>query len=451
MKTNHPRTVAYAFDAAFWVLVLVLVTAAPTLPIAATTFDVTTTADSGAGSLRQAIEDANASSGIDTIQFAIPEVQCSAAGVCTIALMTALPAITEGAVIDGATQPRYGTAPSHVCATAGDPSYMRVLLSGPADVILQVSAAEPSTIQGLAFAGSIDTYGIYIKTYAVTLVQCNHFGLNGQGTAGLDLSIGVCLACGGGGGNAIVGTDGDGADDGAERNVFGTVGFAIYINSGDENQPNTIAGNYLGFGADGRTPMDLAVGVFMRQDAAQNLIGSDLDTISDDLERNVIGNCTHGVWSTPWPDQTNVNHIVGNWIGLDRYGMPAPNEVGIRLDGDSPGQDVRHNQVLNNFYGIQIRASASIDPASGYNCLAHNVAALRHEGLAAAVFAEDNYWNAIDGPSGEGAGSGDAIEVTGAGSVDFDPWLTQPGAVCPFVFTDGFESGSISNWSLTVP
>lgn len=451
MRTNHLRTVARACEAALCALVVVVVTAGSTLPVAAATFEVTTTADSGAGSLRQAIGDANGSAGVDAVEFTIPEGQCSAAGVCIISLLTALPALTEGAVIDGATQPRYGAAPSHVCATAGDPSYMRVLLSGPADVILQVSATEPSTIRGLAFAGSDATAGIYISTYAVTRVQCNHFGLNGQGTVGTDLSIGVCLACGGGGGNAIVGTDGDGVDDGAERNVFGTVGFAIYVNAGDENQPNVIAGNYLGFGADGRTPMNLSTGVFMRQDAAQNLVGSNLDMISDDLERNVIGNCTTGVWSAPSSDQTNVNHIVGNWIGLDGQGMPAPNEVGIRLDGDSPGQDVRRNQVLNNWSGILIRSGASIDDVSGYNCFAHNTAGLRHEGLAVAVFAEDNYWNAFDGPSGVGAGSGDAIEVTGSGSVDFDPWLTWPGAICPFVFTDGFESGGISRWSQTVP
>ena len=41
-------------------------------PLAAATFTVTTTADSGAGSLRQAITDANSSAGPHTIQFAIP-------------------------------------------------------------------------------------------------------------------------------------------------------------------------------------------------------------------------------------------------------------------------------------------------------------------------------------------------------------------------------------------
>ena len=50
------------------------------VPVAAATFTVTNTNDSGAGSLRQAILDANASAGADLIDFNIP-----GAGVHTIA------------------------------------------------------------------------------------------------------------------------------------------------------------------------------------------------------------------------------------------------------------------------------------------------------------------------------------------------------------------------------
>ena len=66
----------------------------------AATFTVTSTADSGPGSLRQAILDANANAGTDTIAFAIP-----GAGVHTISPVTALPNITQPVTIDGYTQP----------------------------------------------------------------------------------------------------------------------------------------------------------------------------------------------------------------------------------------------------------------------------------------------------------------------------------------------------------
>ena len=64
------------------------------------TFVVTTTADSGPGSLRQAISDANANAGLDTIAFAIP-----GGGVHTIQPLTALPVVTDPVVIDGRTEP----------------------------------------------------------------------------------------------------------------------------------------------------------------------------------------------------------------------------------------------------------------------------------------------------------------------------------------------------------
>src|SRR6478672_4621538 len=65
----------------------------------AATFTVTTAADSGVGSLRQAILDANGAAGADTIAFNI-----TGGGVHTIALATALPAISSPATIDGYTQ-----------------------------------------------------------------------------------------------------------------------------------------------------------------------------------------------------------------------------------------------------------------------------------------------------------------------------------------------------------
>ena len=82
------------------------------------TFSVTTTADDGAGSLREAITDANNTAGPDTIEFNIPEGQCQVSGVCVIILATSLPNVTEGVILDGTTQPRYGSAPANVCATA---------------------------------------------------------------------------------------------------------------------------------------------------------------------------------------------------------------------------------------------------------------------------------------------------------------------------------------------
>ena len=66
---------------------------------------MTNTDDSGPGSLRQAILDAEAAAGADTIAFAIP-----GAGVHTITPLTLLPIISQPVTIDGYTQP--GSSPN---------------------------------------------------------------------------------------------------------------------------------------------------------------------------------------------------------------------------------------------------------------------------------------------------------------------------------------------------
>jgi hypothetical protein len=68
-------------------------------PALAATFVVTTTANSGTGSLRTAINSANATVGADVIEFDIPGL-----GPHTIAPLTALPTITDAVVIDGYSQ-----------------------------------------------------------------------------------------------------------------------------------------------------------------------------------------------------------------------------------------------------------------------------------------------------------------------------------------------------------
>ena len=67
-----------------------------------TTFTVTNTNDSGVGSLRQAILDANANAGNDVI-----EVNIGGGGAHSIDLLSDLPIFTEGLSVDGSTQPGY--------------------------------------------------------------------------------------------------------------------------------------------------------------------------------------------------------------------------------------------------------------------------------------------------------------------------------------------------------
>ena len=79
------------------------------IPVVVTsgTFLVTTAADSGPGSLRQAILDSDgAPGGMNTITFAIPGT-----GLRTIAPLSPLPAITTPALLDGSSQPGFVGSP----------------------------------------------------------------------------------------------------------------------------------------------------------------------------------------------------------------------------------------------------------------------------------------------------------------------------------------------------
>src|SRR5205085_5344725 len=77
-----------------------------TVTTGAMTFTVTNTNSSGAVSLRQAISDANANTGTDTIAF-----QIAGAGAHTIQPTSPLTVINEGVIIDGTTQPGYSGTP----------------------------------------------------------------------------------------------------------------------------------------------------------------------------------------------------------------------------------------------------------------------------------------------------------------------------------------------------
>src|SRR5207248_675443 len=77
------------------------------------TFTVINTDDSGAGSLRQAIVDANTNPDADAIAFNIP-----GPGVHTIEPLTSLPA-TSAVTIDGTTQPGFVTGGQRLIELSG--------------------------------------------------------------------------------------------------------------------------------------------------------------------------------------------------------------------------------------------------------------------------------------------------------------------------------------------
>jgi len=401
----------------------------------ADTFTVTNTDLSGPGSLAQAVVDANANAGLDTIVFDIPANLCDFNGVCEISSFGAsgpfgsstFAELTDAVVIDGTTQPRYGNAPANVCATETEASYMRIQITGPRNQLLSIQSTAPSTIRGLSLAATTRnsvTFPIYVASAGAHRIQCNHLNLDGRGRAtGFRYYYGVTITSNARG--AIIGTDGDGIDDLGEGNAFGPSTVAmISINSNDDNW---IAGNSFGLEADGvRAAASDKPAIQLRQFSNDNLIGSNFDGVSDELERNVIANSEPGIQLDLRDFGSANNEIAGNWIGVDASGAPAGNDTGVELMGfmgdGPPDQVIRQNLISANDVGISV-ADASTLLGSIDNCIVDNTIGVLFEGTSGVVL-ESNWWGDPAGPGGSGPGAGDPVFESGGGGVDFTPFRT---------------------------
>jgi MBG domain (YGX type)/Bacterial Ig domain/Bacterial Ig-like domain (group 3) len=305
--------------------------------VATTNLLVTSTLDSGPGSLRQAILDANAtpnSGGPDVIRFSIP-----GAGAHTIQPLSPLPGITDPVVIDATTQPGYAGKP--VIELDGT-------LAGAAEGLSLSSGS--STVRGLAINRFIGTPNglITITGGGGNTIQGNYLGTNLAGDAVFPLasqsSYGVIIF---GSDANVIGTNGDGINDAAEGNVISghnTAGILLEsAQPGEAPDNNVIAGNRIGTSADGNTALaNGRMGVFFIAGGTGNRVGTNSDGVSDVAERNVISGNTEAGISL----DGNGNVIAGNYIGTNAAGNASvPNGYGVftrgtsnsRIGGTAPG------------------------------------------------------------------------------------------------------------------
>jgi parallel beta-helix repeat protein len=239
------------------------------------TFAVTSTADSGAGTLRWAIEQANASTGADTVSFdirnnglyAFEDVDARLAGgdraadVFVIRPLTALPALTDttgGTWINGRSQT---TARGNL-----NPFGPEVVIDGSQTVGDPVNGlqiwigANSNRVDGLVIQ-NFNGQGISIVRSDDNVIAGNYIGTDATGTQPrgngqtMRASAGGILLSAGAERN-LIGTNADGVDDAAERNVIsGNYRHGIRVQQGsldDITQGNIIRGNYIGTDATGK-------------------------------------------------------------------------------------------------------------------------------------------------------------------------------------------------------
>ena len=337
------------------------------LDCVAATFTVTSTNDTGAGSLRQVILDANASPGADSVHFNI------GSATLTIIPLSTLPSITDPVTIDGTTQPGFAGAPivelngtsagsavdglriaASNCTVRGllinrfqgdgieiagrsnavvgcvigldaagvdrGNNLSGIVVSNAFNVIGGAAVGEGNVISGNA------QYGIALQgtNAASNLVLGNIIGLTATGSvARANTRDGVLLN------NAPSNTVG-GAASGARNVISGNFGDGIEIN-GAAASGNLVLGNFIGTDLNGTAARPNSGSAVLLQDARNNTIGGAAAGTGNLLSGNFSGGIT-----VSGAGATN-NLVLGNFIGTDASGAAAlgNSSVGVQFSGSA--------------------------------------------------------------------------------------------------------------------
>ena len=351
----------------------------PYVLMAVNVFDVTTTADSGAGSLRAAMTQANATAGPSEIDFQIPGNGPVRIMVGSATAGAALPTIQGTLFINGYSEGDFQQAQSHESGGGDTTPY-----AGPPLVVIDGTDATGTNgfDLGPGAAPNANSDGSQIQGLAIDRFNSNESGAGGTGIVIEPTSTGDIIS-----GNYI------GIDyaDGSTASFQGNSNDGVLVQSGN----NTIGGT---------TPAD----------------------------RNVLsGNDDSGVEvqfvSSGGSDASN-NVIEGNYIGTDATGATAhPDFYGVTLEGvrgtTIGGATAAAGNVIsgNRFEGVTLTIAAesvafSSDTVIQGNYIGTNAAgtaALPNQGFG--ILNVDADHTLIGGPtSTEGAAPGNLISGNGS-------------------------------------
>lgn len=318
------------------------------------TFTVTNVNDSGAGSLRQAITDANATPGADVINFSI------GSGPKTLLMGGPYPVITQPLTIDATTQPGFAGTP--IIQLKGDGTFDGLTIS-----------AGSCVVQGLVLTGF--DLGIKLSTAGNNTIRGNYIGIDISGTAVIKNRIGIYLDSSSN--NRI------GGSDAASRNVISGSYIGIHMIQGQFNQ---VLGNYIGTDASGTAPLGNGTGI-QSESSSNNTYGG-----SEAGARNLISANYSGLNIF----RGNFNQVLGNYIGPDASGMSAlpgsnqgltitegsNNVIGGNTTGarniisgnateiviggnDPPGPYASNNRIEGNYIGTNAMGTARLGDVNG--------------------------------------------------------------------------------------
>ena len=308
----------------------------------ADTFTVTNTETSGAGSLAQAITDANGHPNIDLnipdiIAFDIPVADPNrnpATGVFTISLPAGLPVLSDPVTIDGYTQG------SGTVTTSDDAKPNTLATGNNAVLLIELNGTSASTgFSGVDFrVGSEGSTvrGLIVNrfTTGVSLIAGNvkvlgnFIGTDSAGAVSLGNSSGIISS--GAGGQLI------GSSLPADRNLIsGNSNGVVLTNHSGET--NTVQNNYIGTNAAGTAALAnagngiLLSGVFSGPTGA-TVIGGLLATLGSGAGNVISGNSFGGIVFNPSGGTFGPVNIEGNIVGLGADGTTPLGNGGSGID-----------------------------------------------------------------------------------------------------------------------
>ncbi len=306
---------------------------------------VSNTADSGTGSLRQAILDSNTSPVRDTIAFAIASLSKS------IEAKSGLPPITNPVTIDATTQPGYAGSP--LVELSG-----KQLSNGESGLNLNAGLSE---VRGLVI-NQFPGFGITIEGPGGNRIESNFVGtdLSGRIAKGNGLS-----------GIQVLNSDNNRIGGPGVGNLTSGNGWEGVRVWGSLSHSNWIQGNRIGTDANGLSAVpNLLSGLVLAGSSRSSIVGADGSDADDTRNGNLVsGNGLEGIRI----DESNRNIVAGNWVGVDKTGNAAlPNNEGgililngareIRIGSNADGiNDVRERNVIAGNVKTGIRVLRSSD------------------------------------------------------------------------------------------
>lgn len=336
------------------------------LPAAAATFTVTTTADAGPGSLRAAIEAANAAPGADTILFRIPTTDPGfAGGVFTIRPASELPAVQGPTFLDGFSQTGF--------TGNTNPNGPEIVLNG----------AQAGTANGLVVTGPNSV----LRDLVVNGFSGDGIFVDGPGATGNRIE-GCYVGTNPAGTTPIAnGRNGIEVFDGADRNrIGGTEARARNVLSGNgeagllifEADANVVLGNYLGINAAGTAAVpNQSVGLFVSgaqeiriggtEPGSRNLVSGNRlsgivleETLQSQIRGNYIGTDVRGELALP-NGQAGVEMVQVSEIVIGGTTAAARNVIsGNQGDGAMLAHVARNCRVQGNYIGLNAAGTAAL-------------------------------------------------------------------------------------------